>query len=347
MEPKKFTILGESGSGKTCYLIGMYMAMNNDSASIGYTILAQDAQIRRNLTSNYYKLEDDTRGTGRFPDTTDDVQKFNFNLQYAYETILPFEWIDYPGAFLDPTKVDTTDSKYKEVEKSIRESNTIFICIDGENLIKGDINTKIKCVKRKCAARINPYLGDLKEKLKREGSALPPICIIVTKYDLCASYVSMDEMRKIIEESFKSLFVSNDTSVAIVPVSLGNDIADDDYKGELDPVNIHLPILLGIHFALKEVIGESEYLMKLKDGDKNSMEREKIDEEDSFFLWRNDARIRILADNIASIKKEIEQLRETADIAKKNKARLLDKLKAINMIFNKGRWDNENRTADL
>ena len=338
MKPKKFTMLGESGSGKTCYLLGMYMSMNMDLESIGYTIVASDAQVKKNLTSNYYKLEDDMRGAGRFPDTTDNVQKYNFDLQYAFETILPFEWIDYPGAFLDPTQVDTTDAQYKEVEKSIRESSTIFICIDGENLVKGDINAKIRRVKRKCAARINPYLGELKEKLKREGSGLPPICIIVTKFDLCASSVSRDDMRKIIEESFKPLFMSDDTLVAIVPVSLGNDITDDDYKGELEPVNIHLPILFGINFALNEVILECEYFIKNKIDRQNSMQSQKKDEEDSFFLFRSDSLIRNLANEIAATGEEINELRKTANIAQKNQAMLFNELKAIDMIFFEGRW---------
>ncbi len=338
MNTKKFTMLGESGSGKTCYLLGMYMSMNMDLESIGYTIVAKDEQVRKNLTTSYYKLEDDGRGESRFPDTTDNVQKYTFWLQYAYETILPFEWIDYPGAFLDPTQVDTTDAKYKEVEKSISESSTIFICIDGANLVEGDIHAKIRRVKRKCTARINPYLGNLKEKLKREGRWLPPICIIVTKFDLCGDYVSMDELREIIEESFKPLFMSDDTVVTVIPVSLGIDITDDDYKGELDPVNIHFPILLGINFALNEVISECNFLINYQNDHREYIQRAKREEEDSFFLWRDDKKISALADAISSTQKEIQQLRKTADIAKKNQEKLFDELSAINMIFYNGRW---------
>lgn len=338
MNTKKFTMLGESGSGKTCYLLGMYMSMNMDLGGIGYTIVAKDEQVRKNLTTSYYKLEDDGRGESRFPDTTDNVQKYTFWLQYAYETILPFEWIDYPGAFLDPTQVDTTDAKYKEVEKSISESSTIFICIDGANLVEGDIYAKIRRVKRKCTARINPYLGNLKEKLKREGRWLPPICIIVTKFDLCGDYVSMDELRDIIEEAFKPLFMSDDTFVTVIPVSLGIDITDDDYKGELDPVNIHLPILFGIHFALDEVIDECNFLINYQNEHREYVQRAKRDEEDSFFLWRSQSKINDLAKEISSTEKELKELIKTANIAKKNQDKLINELNAINMIFSEGRW---------
>lgn len=312
--------------------------MNMDLESIGYTIVAQDAQIKKTLTTNYNKLEDDTSGQGRFPDTTDQVQKYNFDLQYSFETILPFEWIDYPGGFLDPTSRDVTSEQYKEVEQSIRKSSTLFICIDGENLVEGNINAKIRRVKRKCVARINPYLGELKEKLKRENQKLPPICIIVTKYDLCADCLRNDELRTIIEESFKPLFLSADTFVVVIPVSLGENIKDDNYKGELDPVNVHLPILFGITRALNEVIADCNISAFLKTVTKNSMEKNKSDEEDTFFLWRDNDKIRRLDNSIYSTEKEIKDLLKIADIARKNQTTVNKELEAINMVFYDGRW---------
>lgn len=337
MKPKKFTMLGEVRSGKTCYLLGMYMAMSMDLESIGYTIIARDADVRKQLTTRYQKLEDESYGESRFPQGTNDVNKYNFDLQYAFETILPFEWIDYPGAFLDPTQNDPTSAKYKEVEKSISESSTIFICIDGANLVDGDTNAKIRRVKRKSVSRISPYLGELKEKLKREGKRLPPICIIVTKFDLCVD-IYEKELREIIEESFKPLFMSNDTLVAVVPVSLGDNITDDNYKGEFDPINIHLPILFGINFALNEVISDCVDSMERKDAYINSLKAAKYDEEDSFFLWRDNKKIDRLANSIYSTANEIEELYKTAKIAEKNQNSVLDELGAINMLFHEGRW---------
>ena len=70
-------------------------------------------------------LSDKSRGASRFPVGTDDVQKMDFKLQYAYETITSFEWVDYPGGFLDPTKRDVNSEQYKEVEKSINASDML------------------------------------------------------------------------------------------------------------------------------------------------------------------------------------------------------------------------------
>ena len=48
MEGRKFTILGETGSGKTCYLLGMYYEMSMSVA--GYTVIATDPDADKNLT---------------------------------------------------------------------------------------------------------------------------------------------------------------------------------------------------------------------------------------------------------------------------------------------------------
>ena len=78
MAGRKFTILGETGSGKTCYLLGMYYEMSMSVA--GYTVIATDPDADKNLTLRYEMLKDKSRGQNRFPAGTNDVQKFNLRL---------------------------------------------------------------------------------------------------------------------------------------------------------------------------------------------------------------------------------------------------------------------------
>ena len=95
MEKTKFTILGESESGKTCYLLAMYSAM---SQSInGYSIVAQDDRLDTDLLDAFYRLDDESLSKDRFTAATDQAITYLFNLNYAHETIMPFQWIDYPG----------------------------------------------------------------------------------------------------------------------------------------------------------------------------------------------------------------------------------------------------------
>lgn len=95
IEKTKFIILGESESGKTCYLPAMYSAM---SQSInGYSIVAQDDRLDTDLLDAFYRLDVESLSEDRFPAATDQAITYLFNLNYAYETIMLFQWIDYLG----------------------------------------------------------------------------------------------------------------------------------------------------------------------------------------------------------------------------------------------------------
>ena len=336
MEGRKFTILGETGSGKTCYLLGMYYEMAMGVA--GYTVIATNSEDDAKLTERYEMLNDKSRGANRFPAGTDDVQKFNFQLQYAYETILPFEWVDYPGGFLAPTGKDVNSEQYKEVEKSINESDMIFICIDGENLTGNNTRTKINKVARKCARNINPYLGKLKDKLKENDRSLPPIGMIITKYDLCEEDTDENEVREIIERVFEPLFADDSTFVAIIPVSLGATLQDDNYSGDLEPLNIHIPILMGINFALIDNLYYAKYLIEQQEEDIRNARMARDDEQDSFFLWRDNKKINELNNYISEENRYMQNNKKIAQYFKKSLYRVNREIGSIDMIFAYGSW---------
>lgn len=265
MGSSKFALLGEDGSGKTCYLLGMYYAMSMNLAN--YMVVATDPYTDRYLLRRCQMLKDKARGHSRFPEGTDLFQKFKFNLWHNDETIHSFEWIDYPGGFLDFRGRDESSQVYQEFKNFILDSEMVFICIDGANLTGSGTRNKIRKVKTRCARQINPYLAEL----QRHKGSLPPIAMLVTKYDMCAADTDADEIREIVEEAFEGLFSVNDNFIAIIPVSLGNTLEDDDCHGELEPLNVHLPILMGINFALRKQIKK---LSEERIEDINRMNRE-------------------------------------------------------------------------
>ena len=342
MDGRKFTILGETGSGKTCYLLGMYYEMSMSVA--GYTVIATDPDADKNLTLRYEMLKDKSRGQSRFPAGTDDVQKFKFNLQYDYETILPFTWVDYPGGFLDTTRRDVTGEQYKEVEKSIKESEMIFICIDGANLVGSGTRNKIRKVKTRCAKHINPYLTELRNKFKDEGKgSLPPIGMLITKYDMCQDDTAPDEIRDIVEEAFEGLFDNEDNQnfIAIIPVSLGDTLQDDYYQGDLDPLNVHLPILMGINFALIDMLYGAKAVIEEDHATIADAELLKRFEDNRWGITRwlfgghDPAK---LAKIISETKEEIKGVKEIAKYFRKSLKRMNRELSTIDMIFANGSW---------
>ena len=342
MEGRKFTILGETGSGKTCYLLGMYYEMSMSVAN--YTVVATDPDADKNLTLRYKKLLDKSRGRGRFPAGTEQVEKFNFNLQYNYETILPFQWVDYPGSFLDTTMRDESSQQYQEVAQSILDSEMLFICIDGENLTGSGTRNKIRKVKTRCAKHINPYLTDLRNKLKAKNQGLPPIGMLVTKYDMCADDTDADEVREIVEEAFEGLFGGNDTFVAIIPVSLGDTLEDDEYQGELEPLNVHLPILMGINFALIDQLQYGKYLIERQRENLDWARKQKRIEDNRWGITRwffGGYDPDILQVEIDDTEEAIKNNRQVAEYFKKSLKRMNRELSVIDMIYTKGAWQSK------
>ena len=216
----------------------------------------------------------------------------------------------------------------------------LFICIDGENLVGSNTRTKIRNVQRKCARNINPYLGKLKDKLKKNGDILPPIGMIVTKYDLCEHDTDPHELREIIESAFEPLFVDDETFVAIIPVSLGATLQDDSYQGDLEPLNIHIPILMGINFALIRELHYGKLLIEDQRGYVDLVRELKRDEEDSFFLWRSDKKIREYTNEISETEEQIRKNRQVAGYFKKSLYRVNRELEVVNMIFANGTWQD-------
>ena len=81
MDKKKFTILGETHSGKTCYLLAMYTKLN--AGIKGYSIVTQDTTLNSTLMMSFRQLLDGSSSQNRFPEATDQNQKYLFNLKYG------------------------------------------------------------------------------------------------------------------------------------------------------------------------------------------------------------------------------------------------------------------------
>ena len=339
MEERKFTILGETGSGKTCYLLGMYNEMTMGIA--GYSTVIEDKEVESRLADRYNKLADKTLGANRFPKGTaqEDTKTVTFNLQYANDKILPFHWVDYPGGFLDPTLRDTNNEKYQAVETSINESDMLFICIDGSNLVKGSVRKKIRKVRDSCVKRINPYLG----RRANNGKPLPPIGLLITKWDLCKNYNTTTDLRDIIRGAFDSLFAGNNF-IAIIPVSLGETLQQNNYTGELDPINIHIPILLGFNFALIDFLKTSKLLIEkntdLLDATKLQLAKEqnRWDITRTIFGGISPEKLREM---INSLNQDRESIRQIVGHFRESLAKIQKELQVVDSIFWKSHWLNE------
>lgn len=246
----KFTALGMPGSGKTCYIIGMHYVMA--SGERGWTLIPDGNATRDKLNRLGRKIDDSELGYDRFPAGTnqeDPCDNYCFSLHYLNQPVMSFDWIDYAGALFE----EVASVAFNEIQQSILESTSLYIFLDGQDLCHEDERRKIRNIRNKCSTYIQPHITDFVTK----HNYVPPIVFVVTKYDLCKPYFQDDnELSRVVQEAFSSLFFDPNVEMYITCVSLGEDISENEYRGEVDPVNVQLPFFIGIHHQLIEEYNE-------------------------------------------------------------------------------------------
>jgi hypothetical protein len=251
----KITMLGYRGCGKTCYMLGMYSFMS--MGLNGFTISATDLDVDLDLINKWDQLVEE-QGESRWPTGTDEnVYEYVFNFNYAAKPIMQFNWIDYRGGALRDKSSATDVAKLMDY---VKDSNCLFLCISGEYLTEeivsenGDLNQQAKSrVGNKLKIQpVNKILVDIQQKFEPSNEKPFPIVIVVTKYDKC-SHRGKDAVIRDVKGLFELLFQPDSGWLtAICPVSLGKDLANDINGGEINPVNIHLPVAFAVYSKLME-----------------------------------------------------------------------------------------------
>ncbi len=327
----KITILGTSGAGKTCYLLGMYHIMNMGMKSF-YIKADDDTDVE--LKTKYRKMKDSSLGTNRFPAGTDTNSEYSFMLQYGFEDIVPFQWIDYAGGAL-VSKTAGDEEEYKKIKDTINESSCLLICVDGELLKGNDTEEKIERVKEHCTSSMHNFFADY----FTENQNLPPTAIVLTKYDVCEKDTDLNEIDEVIREAFGDFFpLRSDIEriVAIIPVSLGTNISENNYSGKLKPINIHLPIFMGIWFTLQKLIKEYADALAFLKTETNSYMKMKDKVENipiPFFSFFNKKTIQELSNRIDKIKNLSQKTKKIFDIMTKHSELLTDELNEIELLY--------------
>lgn len=330
----QITILGMSGAGKTCFLLGLYYKMG--AGFKGYTITTDD-DTDVQLRDRYARLCDATLDKEkRFPAGTDNISKYVFDLQYGYNTIMSFDWVDYPGGLLERKNAGNFE-EYEDVKKAINNSSSLFICVDGTLLLGDDIDEKIDNVKDNCSNVINTFFSEY----FKNNNELPPTAIIVTKYDICRDDTDEEELCEIVEEAFSSLFVNseNEMIVTIIPVSIGSNIMDQDGSGKMKPLNIHLPIFMGIWFALSKEI--QNHVCNIQE--QESTNKSEISElmgkklrEEMKWIFKSKDELQKLTKKIQELEGQTQEMKYMLNLMEHNSDKLIKELKKIPYVYING-----------
>ena len=241
----KITMLGTSGSGKTCYMLGMYAEMvNGVGVQNGITINSVDLDVGSRLLNQWERLVVDEEDRWP-PSNTTGTEEYNFNFSYNAKPIMRFNWMDYRGSAM----TDTADaSDVKSLIDRLIASDCTLLCIPAEAVAqdyKPVVGVRFK------TNRMNDLLSRIAVEHNLTSDNPFPIVLVLTKYDEIVDKVSQEEFIKRVQRLFPALFVKEGIwDVAICPVSLGLELAQDKAKGEINPSNLHLPIAFSVWHKL-------------------------------------------------------------------------------------------------
>ena len=245
-EEIKILMLGDSSSGKTCFMLGMYAAIQNGSK---FSLKATDPDEGVEMATLWSTIVGES-GEERWPRGTDTPQIYNFELCYAYKSLIEFEWLDYRGgSMLDIS----SDDNVRTLRNYAAESNGLFFCISGKDLREPVTEANLQNIAIKSKANLmGQYLQYLNINRRPARKKSFPIIIMVTKYDYCY-HRNKRELMEDVKKMFPPLFAPNsDWLVMICPVTLGKELAKNSDNGKIEPRNLDIPVAFVLYCILTE-----------------------------------------------------------------------------------------------
>lgn len=235
----RILICANTLSGKTTFMYGTFHQMMKGIYGFTLTPKYHFAQFNRQC-----KRIGDTRLplNERFPAPSDRIEEYTFLLKYNLKTIDEIQWIDYPGNLVEEDEDNPDNVRLMEYMDG---ADCLFLCVDGAHFnhdTKNGIINAINCDGggMELNYMLNRAAVDGKTGKDRE---LPPVCLIITKYDLVEPDKRNEEfLVDILKEVFPILFYpfagQKGRLVSVCPVTLGRNISQG---GKLEPRNIEKP----------------------------------------------------------------------------------------------------------
>jgi hypothetical protein len=184
------TMLGDSGSGKTTFMIGMIGALLAGDLQSGYAVHPEKRDDGLDLVESWNLL----RKHGTFPDPTPSggYKKYEFTMSRTLgERIVNINWLDYRGgAIADGPDNDDTAG----LIKNLAESDSIYLALDGGVIGKWvtDVETGLLEMETSCED-VQADLGILHLALMLHSAVsarhaanrpgVPSIVVLLTKAD--------------------------------------------------------------------------------------------------------------------------------------------------------------------
>ncbi len=314
----KLTMIGPSGTGKSCYLYATYFRMLEGIG--GFNFNCKDYNQGLDLQDAWDMMLDD----GVWPAGTAESTAFDFTCFYRGSSIGDFEWLDYRGGLLKQR--EEKDNDVAQFLQHVQNSDAILVCLPADLVLSSRSGeNKKQCAQwRSMATRLQALVGKA-----TDGNPNAALIFLITKSDWCKSADDGKYCVKTVKECFKKYFYGTPEHVMIAATRLGKFEGEfDDFQqgaeivGDVDPHNIHLPILFPFYLHTTAAAQGFEAKARSARGEerdyarKACAEREKSwwgkfwdgDESDAFAQTSRDA-----AKNAEYCEKKAKELNAIAD----------------------------------
>lgn len=237
----KITMMGCSGTGKTCYLYGTYARMLDGIS--GFNFNPADWNQGLLLEESWYSLFE---SDARWPRGSTLSEEYNFDVFYEGQKLGGFTWLDYRGEILNSQTETDSEGDVNQFYKRCSGSDTLIVCVPADVLMNA-CSEKFN-IRTMADRMLNRYKSIL---LHLPNRAQTPVVLMITKGDLMTKRDVFRNGIAKLKEKFDFLFTQNHEAVMIVRTRLGKFRGDMSQggliEGEFDPQFIHLPILFPLY----------------------------------------------------------------------------------------------------
>lgn len=242
----KLTMIGTSGTGKSCYLYATYYRMLEGVA--GFNFSCKNFNQARELASAWDVILDD----GVWPPGTAESEEYRFSCVKDGDPIGEFTWLDYRGGVLNET--GGSQKEVDEFLQRVRSSDAILACMPADAILATRNGGQLQNQWLRIKIGILGALAAI-----YQTTSAPSLIFLVTKSDLCKSPEDERYCVETVRASFGQYFKGKPKYAMIASTRMGrfDDERGDFQQGEpiggvVDPTNVHLPILFPFWQRAKE-----------------------------------------------------------------------------------------------
>ena len=144
----------------------------------------------------------------------------------------------------------SNETDRQELQNHLISSQGVLLTVSGELLANQVDDHALQMIMLDANVNsMNRFLTDLGKAGVVSSEQPFPIVILITKFDKCY-HRHHDELIDDLKRMFNVLFTKNSGAgwlVAICPVTLGKDLANDLVTGIIDPRNVELPMIFAVY----------------------------------------------------------------------------------------------------